>query len=61
MGGGGRLAHSKGQRVTDLKALITLCLFRVALGQKTQNSLRCVYLKVIQYQQDRRVLGEKSA
>ena len=29
------------------KALITLCVSRVPLGQKTQHSLRWVHLKVI--------------
>ena len=30
-----------------IKALITLCVFRVVLGQKTQIDLRCVHLKLI--------------
>ena len=33
--------------------------FRVALGQKTQNNLRWVHLKVILYQQAKHVLGKK--
>ena len=29
------------------KAIITLCVFRIALGQKTQIDLRWVHLKLI--------------